>query len=62
MTGRADREDIKPMIIVDAIKGNIKDPEWKTRLAGVAIDWLVLDQWEAQKNRFRKHSEALPSG
>ena len=45
------------MIIVDAIKGNIKDPEWKTRLAGVAIDWLVLDQWEAQKNRFRKHSE-----
>ena len=26
----------------------------KARLAGAQVDYLTLDQWEAQKNRFRK--------
>jgi urease accessory protein len=44
------------MIIIEAILGNTADAEWKTRLEGAHIDWLALDQWEAQKNRFRKRS------
>ena len=44
------------MIIVEAILGNIEDADWKPRLAGAALDWLALDQWEAQKNRFRKRA------
>jgi len=44
------------MIIIDQILGNAEAPEWRTRLAGAAVDWLMLDQWEAQKSRLRKRT------
>jgi urease accessory protein len=44
--------------LVEQILGNISDPAWRDRLAGVNVDRLVLDQWEAQKNRLRKHTSA----
>ena len=42
------------MILVERVLGNAKDPEWATRLAGIPVERLALDHWEAQKNRFRK--------
>jgi urease accessory protein len=44
------------MILVDSIIGNLNDSLWKERLEGSTIDWLVLDQWDAQKNRFRRRT------
>lgn len=44
------------MILVEAILGNAADAPWSDRLAQVAVDTLVLDHWEAQKNRFRKRT------
>lgn len=44
------------MIIVENVIGNSRDPHWQARLAGAAIDWLMLDQWEAQKSRLRKQT------
>jgi urease accessory protein len=46
------------VIIVEAILGNVGDDDWKSRLDGAHVDALALDQWEAQKNRFRKRSSA----
>jgi len=40
--------------LVERVLGNQADPAWRERLAGAAIDRLQLDQWQAQKNRFRK--------
>lgn len=45
------------MKLIENVLGNAKEPEWQARLAGLQPDLLVLDQWEAQKNRFRKRSE-----
>jgi urease accessory protein len=45
------------MIIAEAVLGNINDASWKDRLDGVDIDVLSLDQWEAQKNRFRRKTD-----
>jgi urease accessory protein len=42
------------MVIIETVIGNINDREWAKRLSGASIDILELDQWEAQKNRFRK--------
>lgn len=42
------------MILIEAVLGNAADPQWSARLAGVTVDELELDHWEAQKNRFRK--------
>ena len=42
------------MIIIDGIVGNSHDPQWRGRLDGAQVDWLMLDQWEAQKSRLRK--------
>jgi urease accessory protein len=42
------------MVIIETVIGNINDREWAQRLSGASIDILELDQWEAQKNRFRK--------
>lgn len=42
------------MIIIEGIVGNAHEPQWRARLDGADIDWLVLDQWEAQKSRLRK--------
>lgn len=44
------------MILVESVIGNLQDPAWAARLDGARIDWLVLDQWDAQKNRFRRHT------
>lgn len=45
------------MVIVEAVLGNVADDLWKVRLSGAAVDWIALDQWEAQKNRFRKKTQ-----
>lgn len=42
------------MHIVESVLGNIAQENWKAQLATASIDWLSLDQWEAQKNRLRK--------
>jgi urease accessory protein len=42
------------MILVEAVLGNAKDPQWAARLSAATVDALELDHWEAQKNRFRK--------
>ncbi|MPZ54959.1 MAG: urease accessory protein UreE [Rhizobiales bacterium] len=44
------------MILIGTVLGNSQEAIWKERLDASRIDWLVLDQWEAQKNRFRKHT------
>ena len=40
--------------LVERVLGNAADPVWRERLAGATVDRLQLDQWQAQKNRFRK--------
>ena len=42
------------MILIKTILGNIGDPEWTERLSAADPDLLEIDQWEAQKSRFRK--------
>ncbi|WP_454621021.1 urease accessory protein UreE [Bradyrhizobium cenepequi] len=42
------------MILIETVLGNIGDPEWSWRLSGADIDLIEIDQWEAQKSRFRK--------
>ncbi len=46
------------MQIVETVLGNSREESWRSRLAMAHIDWLHLDHWEAQKNRFRKRTEA----
>ena len=45
------------MILIESVVGNINDASWKTKLEGATVDRLSLDQWQAQKNRFRMSSE-----
>ncbi|MES2794139.1 MAG: urease accessory protein UreE [Planctomycetota bacterium] len=45
------------MIIVEAIVGNVDEEKWKQQLSEATFDYLDLDQWQAQKNRLRKHTE-----
>ncbi len=41
------------MKVYTEIIGNInKDPEWKEKLEKTEVDYIVLDQWTAQKSRF----------
>ena len=42
------------MILIETILGNIGDREWTERLSAANTDLLEIDQWEAQKSRFRK--------
>lgn len=46
------------MILVESVVGNLSDPSWKAKLEGVHVDALQLDQWQAQKNRFRRKTES----
>jgi urease accessory protein len=46
------------MHLVESIVGNERESVWKERLESAHVDHLRLDQWEAQKNRFRKMTEA----
>src|SRR5271168_883717 len=45
------------MILVEAIVGNVNEASWKKQLEGATLDYLRLDQWQAQKNRLRKNTE-----
>jgi len=42
------------MVLIEAVLGNIADPEWAKRLDAATVDAFELDHWEAQKNRLRK--------
>jgi urease accessory protein len=42
------------VVIIETILGNISTREWADRLAASEVDVLEIDQWEAQKSRFRK--------
>lgn len=42
------------MVVIEAVIGNIADPEWAERLSTATVDLFEVDQWEAQKSRFRK--------
>ena len=42
------------MILIKTVLGNIDDREWAERLSAADTDLLEVDQWEAQKSRFRK--------
>jgi urease accessory protein len=44
------------VVIIESVLGNLSDPQWVERLAAARLDVLALDQWEAQKNRFRKRT------
>lgn len=45
------------MKIIETTLGNNRDPEWIKTLEGATIDYLELDQWEAQKSRLRKATQ-----
>jgi urease accessory protein len=42
------------VIFIKTVLGNIGDREWAERLSAADTDLLEIDQWEAQKSRFRK--------
>ena len=42
------------MLILEQILGNVSEPAWQNK----PLDYVVLDQWEAQKSRFRKLTES----
>jgi urease accessory protein len=44
------------VIIIETVLGNSSDPQWIAKLSAARLDVLALDQWEAQKNRFRKRT------
>lgn len=44
--------------IIDRILGHATDDVWREKLAAATIDQLRLDQWQAQKNRLRKATDA----
>ena len=41
-------------MVVAEVVGNAYDADWATRLETAKVDELMLDQWEAQKQRLRK--------
>src|SRR5215510_8057830 len=41
-------------MVVEAVLGNAGDPAWSDRLSAANVDLVNVDQWEAQKSRFRK--------
>ena len=45
------------MLIVDTVLGNTSDKQWQDRAAAAKVDYLALDQWDAQKNRLRRKTE-----
>ncbi len=44
-------------MIIDSIVGNVKDEIWEKKLSNALIDYVTLNQWEAQKNRFKRLSD-----
>jgi urease accessory protein len=45
------------MRVIETVVGNVEDPAWKGRLENARVDVLNLDQWQAQKNRFRRKTD-----
>ena len=45
------------MKVIETLLGNAEDPAWKVRLETARVDVLSLDQWQAQKNRFRRKTD-----
>jgi len=45
------------MVIIESVLGNMRHSEWQSRAERADVDGLVLNQWDAQKNRFRKLTE-----
>jgi urease accessory protein len=45
------------MKVIETLLGNSEDPAWKVRLQNARVDVLSLDQWQAQKNRFRRKTD-----
>lgn len=43
-------------MVVQAVLGNAYEADWAVRLETAKVDELVLDQWEAQKQRLRKRT------
>src|SRR5215471_3767215 len=41
-------------MVLEAVLGNVGDPAWSERLSAADVDIVQVDQWEAQKTRFRK--------
>ena len=41
-------------MVFEAVLGNAGDPAWGERLSVADVDIVNVDQWEAQKSRFRK--------
>lgn len=46
------------MILVNQVVGNSNDAAWRLKLRDATVDEIRLDQWQAQKNRFRLKSAA----
>lgn len=44
------------LIRVGEVLGNEADEAWSERLAEAHVDLVMLDQWEAQKSRLRRHT------
>jgi urease accessory protein len=42
------------VVVIETVLGNVGDAEWSGRLSAADVDLLRVDQWEAQKSRFRK--------
>ncbi|OGT68864.1 MAG: urease accessory protein UreE [Gammaproteobacteria bacterium RIFCSPHIGHO2_12_FULL_45_9] len=45
------------MILIEQVLGNLKEPHWHLQANQCQVDHLFLDQWTAQKNRFRKKTK-----
>lgn len=45
------------MILIESILGHRDDPHWAQQLQGKTLHRLQLNQWDAQKNRLRTHSD-----
>lgn len=37
------------MLIIESILGNIRDKQWQDRAGKAKVDYLILNQWDAQK-------------
>jgi urease accessory protein len=44
-------------MLIESVIGNVDEPDRLEQLESAKIDNLVLDRWEAQKNRIRKATE-----
>ncbi len=45
------------MEIIEKILGNAVESIWDERSKSAQVDYLRLDQWDAQKNRFRRRTD-----